>query len=696
MYHPARVALKATSATRRLIDLRKLDATIAACKKLGEAHVQVWEASDPRLFKKSVALSEYADRLKEFAAARDKSAGGLDQEETPQLRALLLALVLLRADSKKEALTMTIEALAPQLPQLPTALARLCIARSASLLPHHAEALSPFKTGETRIYNCQLGLSTTFKKDERRVPVALDEALWLRAAAPVPAQDSVFLSAKPVKREVFEVSPFCKLGNEWVMVTDGEIPRGVHGVCLLRGLFGSQKAAHEEGATLVPHIMMPEGSTGVTELFARLLVAFAQNPEAWGHYKPFRWLYPQGTQASPAVPDDEQRGPKEYLFAWFAAAARQCQVAASSGVPTPEDKERVKYMLTHMHPFLQVAGKELVEVYPAQTKKVALALQSSNLVKDVLASSKGQQPPTLVTLLEVIASNLDVDARVQKLEDLRAQAEAAESSSGATGELAAVVLLLESGCAGLKEEVQQMLNNVAIAKVGNNITGIKRLVEKKVGLLGRTLCLEPLPTDEGEQGNRGVMALRAGYGEAQAAQLRDLLRAKLAERLVKTVVQINEKMFTFKGGFEGYAWAAVLTSLASKSEEGVLLIKWILHLIHWEMPHVEATSEPESRIVTSGQAESKGVVNLFAAIIQSEELPIGAAADLAETLIGKGKGTEVTQRCSIVLPDQTPLTNSAALLRMWFEAFCGKPGLKDAVCRLGISDEEKEDAGCSD
>ena len=64
--------------------------------------------------------------------------------------------------------------------------------------------------------------------------------------------------------------------------------------------------------------------------------------------------------------------------------------------------------------------------------------------------------------------------------------------------------------------------------------------------------------------------------------------------------------------------------------------------------------------------------------------------------LGKGKGAEVTQRCSIVLPDQTPLTNSAALLRMWFEAFCGKPGLKDAVCRLGISDEEKEDAGCSD
>ena len=87
--------------------------------------------------------------------------------------------------------------------------------------------------------------------------------------------------------------------------------------------------------------------------------------------------------------------------------------------------------------------------------------------------------------------------------DLRTKAAQVIYASDACGSGYAV-----GRCRSTAEEVQQMLNNVAIAKVGNNITGIKRLVEKKVGLLGRTLCLEPLPTDEGEQGNRGVMALR--------------------------------------------------------------------------------------------------------------------------------------------------------------------------------------------
>ena len=42
------------------------------------------------------------------------------------------------------------------------------------------------------------------------------------------------------------------------------------------------------------------------------------------------------------------------------------------------------------------------------------------------------------------------------------------------------------------------------------------------------------------------------------------------------------------------------------------------------------------------------MVNLFASIIQSEELPLDVAADIAETCIGKGKGAEVIFVCVCV------------------------------------------------
>jgi len=34
-------------------------------------------------------------------------------------------------------------------------------------------------------------------------------------------------------------------------------------------------------------------------------------------------------------------------------------------------------------------------------------------------------------------------------------------------------------------------------------------------------------------------------------------------------LQVNAKMYTFAGGFQGYAWGAVLTALAHKSAEGL-------------------------------------------------------------------------------------------------------------------------------
>ncbi len=156
--------------------------------------------------------------------------------------------------------------------------------------------------------------------------------------------------------------------------------------------------------------------------------------------------------------------------------------------------------------------------------------------------------------------------------------------------------------------------------------------------------LEALP-NEGDVD--GLLRLVSRSGEANAEKLRQYLRAKMAECLVKDVVQANAKMFTFAGGFQGYAWAAVLTTLAllralllalllallstvgfryawaavlttlaHMSAEGLDQLICVVDLAKWYMEHVAAGAEPEHRIVTSQQAESKGVVHLFASLLQ--------------------------------------------------------------------------------
>ena len=337
VYHHARIAFNATLATSKLIEERKSDATAAACKRMGAAHAEVLEASDPRLFKNALSLAEWEQRLTEFASKRDSQRGPLDERDS-KLRALILALVLLRADSKKDALTLTMT-LAQHLPELPRALVRLCLARSVSLLPYYADVLSPFKDQEgTRIYHCQLGLPDSSAKDKRRVAVALDQVTPPpKLAGDVSITDTVIPTTRPVARQVFEVAPFCKLGDkEWVLVLPDEPPAGVQGVVVRRGLF-SEKSVHDKGALMVPHIMMPEGSSGVTELYARLLVRFAQPPsppstavtsEEWEAYKPFGWMYPAATETAPAIPEAERRTPREHLFAWLACAARFCHVSS--------------------------------------------------------------------------------------------------------------------------------------------------------------------------------------------------------------------------------------------------------------------------------------------------------------------------------------------------------------------------------
>jgi hypothetical protein len=94
------------------------------------------------------------------------------------------------------------------------------------------------------------------------------------------ADVSVFLFGK--KKGGVQSGVFCKVDSEWVRVyAEGEAEAG-QGVCVrvVRGVFGSEKAAHSEKALVVPHVLVPEGASGVTELYARLLVYFCTRGEA--------------------------------------------------------------------------------------------------------------------------------------------------------------------------------------------------------------------------------------------------------------------------------------------------------------------------------------------------------------------------------------------------------------------------------
>jgi len=145
------------------------------------------------------------------------------------------------------------------------------------------------------------------------------------------------------------------------------------------------------------------------------------------------------------------------------------------------------------------------------------------------------------------------------------------------------------------------------------------------------------------QGEAEITALKGFFGDEQA---RKAIRAKVAGKL-RDVVQEIAKNFTFNSGFHGYSWAAVLTSLAHQSEDGKTQLKWVVQLIKWELTnngnspsHLDAAAVPEESLAALGNA--KGVVNLFASIIQSEDLPLDVAAEIAEATIGKGKGDEVS------------------------------------------------------
>ena len=635
----AYTACKATKATRDLIERRNA----FDCKGLGEAHEQIWKESDPRLIKNAISLAEWKDRMIAFAGAgkRDASGGGLDQG----LRSMMLALVLLRADSKKDACETAMAISANGLPELLPNLMQLSIARCAALLPHCCDVTNPFRdvdAASKQLYSCPASGPTKSGKDQRRLPLAIDE-YWLASdlgengnvvaaahavnrikwkdvgrskpgmgdeilndalagalgqkrditredlkswgvvgnlspASHIRVGDKYFTpcsierrrvteAAFATLRDILSVAPMCKIvhhralspqeqaerSDEWVFLQGEELvmawkdigssqPKGneipvekgtwsealarellqqkfifrkaeldalqipcdisptsyikvgdkcftasvLPGFQAARSVMGSKKTVHPvEASTLQPCLMLPEGSPGVTELFMRVLVELSQakEPQTWV----FQFMYPDKSM----FPEDRWRSPQELLYAWFASAAKLCTVSA--GGQTPADKQRAKYLLEHMHPFLRVAGVLLIRTYPKQTAKVASMLWDAQMVAELVKGFK--EPPALSDMLRVLRGDTDKWSKVEELEALQAQADAA----GRVGAEAGAGLRVLEVLGVLEEEPRELraiFDKVAESKIVLNLSSLKTAIENQSNLLHRSVDLQPLPTDK--------------------------------------------------------------------------------------------------------------------------------------------------------------------------------------------------------
>jgi hypothetical protein len=296
----------------------------------------------------------------------------------------MLALVLLRASSKQDALKMTwaLSSLSDKPAVLPNMVTMLCMVRCCALLPCYAEVKNPFmvkEAGDTGLA-CPLGLPTSRGTDCRRVPLALSAPYRFRIERGGLQGTTLHLVQPPGKTleqqqaqherrmNVLQLASICRINGEWVRVPKQEVAVG-QPLKLVRRVFDSEEAqcGPSERAELVPHLMLPEGSEGITELHARILVsAHAEHSSEWLACAPFSWMYPKD------LPKAQWRTPMEHLYGLVASAAFHCHV--DSAAPSQADKARVKYLMDHTHVVLKVASKQLLAAYPQQIKKVAMPM----------------------------------------------------------------------------------------------------------------------------------------------------------------------------------------------------------------------------------------------------------------------------------------------------------------------------------
>jgi general stress protein CsbA len=268
-HQPWSMAYSASKCITELIDFRRLQATKEACERQGEVSSLVWQESDPAKFKSSLNLAAggWKQRLEEFAKKLDTFDGHLS--EVPQknhhqlrhqllkkvlfiatfyikytgrltfrvslitinqFRALMLALVLLRASSKQDALKMMWElsSLSEKRGVLPNMLTMLCMVRCCALLPCYAEVKKPFMVKDDTGFACPLGLPTSRDTDCRRMPLALSAPyrFWIERGEGtdihlVLPRGKTLEQQLPLHQQrinVLQLAPICRINSEWVRV----------------------------------------------------------------------------------------------------------------------------------------------------------------------------------------------------------------------------------------------------------------------------------------------------------------------------------------------------------------------------------------------------------------------------------------------------------------------------------------------
>ncbi|EKX50241.1 hypothetical protein GUITHDRAFT_104055 [Guillardia theta CCMP2712] len=626
-------------ATHDIADLVRARAQLGdVCKGISELSAEVWEESGPQHLKSSLSLQDRAEKLRQFAKERDSQ---MDSGGSTKLRALLIALVLTRSDSKEAAVSLTLEIISI-LPNVLPILVKLCISRCAALLPFFAPSRQPYKNkNEPNSLRCPLGLPISGRRDCNRFPLPIPEySARLKEDVDAAATNIFLVKDKPLK--VGNIASICLLDEEWIRILS-DSPGADGAVQVERKLFGSKEATHKRGAKLIPHVMYPEGGTGVTEMFARLLVALSGMDAKWTHGT-FQQFDPNGPK----------RSAEERMYTWLASAARLC----SGPVAHDEDRERIKYMLQHMSTFLQVTSVPLVSSYPKQARKIAIALKGSAAVLEICKTLP--EASTLIPMLDALASEEEEEKKIATLKSYVIQSSKQEEEEGEQY----IDTLLSRTWDSLSKEQHDMFKKISDGAGFNNIGSDKSQIDNKAKFFSAVLRGDPSALGSSPiyyDTVQSLTQLMAGKSEEEKKTMKELIQAKLAEKFVERIQQLP-KMFTFGGGFQGFAWSACLGRVAGASEEGLSFLKFLGQLLgdeHVGVPHMRCRAEPSERL-NKGNGETRACVNMFAALMQNEELSLAAAKQLAEDTIAHAD-------------------RSAFFTYLWVREFCGKQSIVAAL-----------------
>lgn len=315
------------------------------CQGLSGSGAEVWDMSGPHHIKASIPIKEKSEAITSFVKdAAPRLGKGVCET--------IVSHALIRSDVKNDGVDLLME-LSKLLPDLIPTFVAICHARCAGSVPLHptasvqaytpkggaASAAAASAGGEAGASAgvgggvCPLALPQSTKRDCARLPVEVARCLLTSSINAELTDLASGLGADgkepmPDLQVMMLVAPFMQIGDEWVRLAKGGGGGGESGggaIKFVRGVLGSKPEPHDSGSQVRVYCMVPEGSTGVTEmmglLMARLCDDEAKAKNAWGIV--------EGVGAP-------KRSTQQRMYAWLAAAARLC------GGPAVKDAERAR------------------------------------------------------------------------------------------------------------------------------------------------------------------------------------------------------------------------------------------------------------------------------------------------------------------------------------------------------------------